>query len=315
MRSTHFLILLITCFICGTQGSWAQTNRRDVELATEYTNKGVDIWGNANAVGSYTVFIRFSALNNTQHMSSYSAILAGRSKIISFKPIDEQKSVSCRYSYYYVRGYKNRKVDSTFIYRLPFSILKTDSVRVLSLFNVNERYFNQSSDHNWIAWQFSLNQNDTVFAMRKGLVVKIVDSYDPVDKEGVVVSYQTERNSVTVEHADGTLCYYRVMEKGAFMVSEGDVVYPGTPLGKAGTFNKGGNYQVRISISYPEIDKELAKKPVENKSVFKNVYYNPYFVTQGGTQQLLHGKYYKSVSSAELIRQEMTKKEIKKLTK
>ena len=33
-----------------------------------------------------------------------------------------------------------------------------------------------------------------------------------------------------IEHEDGTLAYYNVLEKNSFMVKVGDIVYPDTPL-------------------------------------------------------------------------------------
>ncbi|MDR0660422.1 MAG: M23 family metallopeptidase [Prevotellaceae bacterium] len=293
---------------CLTSLSYAQ-NIKDVEVYSERNRQsgGIDIHAKINKYGNYSIFIEFSSLENTIHSNTYLTVASGNRKILTLSPNIENKPVNCRYSYRHIKGYTPEKIDSSFVYRLPFSTKKTNLVKASTLYNIKQRHFKDSADNNWVSWQFMLNQGDIVFAARKGRVVEIVDKYEPAADVGGV-SFNSHRNSIMVEHGDGTLCSYQVIEKGSCMVSEGDIVYPGTPLAKAGTFSEKDTYQVRLHIYYPVMDKKSSK----NKSIFKYVYYNPFFLTSDGVKQVEHGKSYCAISSDELVQKELTKRELKR---
>ena len=313
MKSLYFLIIVFSTF--GLTIPKADAQMREIELFSERNSKsGIDIYAKTHVPGSFTVFIHFTSLENASHRSTFSTVVYSDGKLLTLNPIVENKSVSCHYSYYSTRGYKPQKVDSAFIYRLPFSEKKTEPAKAFSLYNVRQQHLKDTVDNSWASWQFMLNQGDTVFAIRKGLVIRIIDEHEPLHIGGNV-SFSSKSNDITIEHEDGTLSSYRVVEKGSFMVSVGDVVYPGTPLAKAGTYSKIDKHQIRIHIYYPEIDEVLAKNPPENKSVFKSRYYNPFFLTSEGVQQFEHGKEYRAVSSNELVQKEMSKKELKRVNK
>lgn len=306
---------LLTCLfiLLFTSVSGQQTNSPSLELDDEWSGNDLLINAITYSPGSYTLLLLFSELTNSSHPLVSSYVVQGSKNLLTIRPLNEENPLRYNYKYFYERGHKSKKTDTTFVYRLPYSEFKTEPVSYQYLYNIQERYFGADNHQNWSSIRFSLHEGDTIFAMRKGLVVKIEDLYYPAEK-GVDVSFSTRRNYILVEHEDGTICFYSPMKKDDFMVKEGEVVFPGTPLGKAGKFNQEDpDCMISITVSYPEINSE--KQIANNKPPFIRHYYNPVFATSDGNMKLVERKSYKAVSSHELIEKEMSKKEKKKYSK
>ena len=307
-RHTLFVIALLAL---GQPGATAQNTRPDIEVDSRWVETSLENNAIKHTLGSYTLLLQFSELENTRQSPVYKTVMRGASqKLLTVAPVQAERPVGCRYAYSYIRGYRSPKLDSAFVYRLPYSTMKGEAVRAISLFNLNQRYFDGQPVRGWSAWEFRLAPGDTVFAMRKGLVVEMHDGEEPAD-EGIAATYRSRANHVLVEQPDGTLCRYEVLEKGSIAVRPGDVVYPGTPIARAGTYYKGGEHQVRIAVYFPDENPRFRQGDSKNGSAFEWVYYNPRFATTQGEIRLQHGRTYRAVSSPELVQREMTKREIK----
>ncbi len=307
-RHALFVIALLAL---GQSGATAQNTRPDIEVDSRWVETSLEINAIKHTLGSYTLLLQFSELENTRQSPVYKTVMRGASqKLLTVAPVQAERPVGCRYAYSYIRGYRSPKLDSAFIYRLPYSTMKGEAVRAISLFNLNQRYFDGQPVRGWSAWEFRLAPGDTVFAMRKGLVVEMHDGEEPAD-EGIAATYRSRANYVLVEQPDGTLCRYEVLEKGSIAVRPGDVVYPGTPIARAGTYYEGGEYQVRIAVYFPDENPRFRQGDSKNGSAFEWVYYNPRVATAQGEIRLQHGRTYRAVSSPELVQREMTKREIK----
>lgn len=308
-----YLLLGAALLFGGTLPSSAQ--QREIELDSKWVNNSdLEISAVKRPLGSYTVLLRFSQMQNTRQGPSYKTVMRGDTeRLLTIKAINPEQPVNCGYTYSYIRGYHSPKLDSSFVYRLPFSTTHAP-VQVATLYNLNERHFEGKPIRGWSSWQFPLNEGDTVFAMRKGMVVETHDGEAPVQK-GLQSTYRSKSNSILIEHGDGTLCTYGVLENGSMMVNIGDIVYPGTPLAKAGTYYQDGEYQVRTVIYFPSENKNYRSGDPQNSSFFEWVHYNPHFATTDATVvQLRHGDKYRAATSPELLQREMTKKEIKQYT-
>lgn len=303
--------LLAALLSCGPFSALAQQGQPDIELDSKWVNgTSLEISAAKRPVGSYTLLLRFTQRENTRQTPTYKTVMRGSSqKLLTVAPINAEQPVSCRYSYSYIRGYHSPKLDSTFVYRLPYSTSK-EPVMAAELFNLTERYLEGKPVRGWKSWQFNLSEGDTVFAMRKGLVVEVHDGEEPA-QAGLQSTYRTKNNHVLIEQPDGTLCQYSVLENGSITVRPGDIVYPGTPIAKAGTYYENGEYQVRTLVYFPEENKNYHEGDPQNGSVFEWVYYDPWFATQDGHTRLRNRTAYKAVTTPELVQKEMTKKEIK----
>ena len=96
------------------------------------------------------------------------------------------------------------------------------------------------------------------------------------------------------------------------MVEEGDIVYPGTPLALAGTYD-GQKYETRIFITY----KILKQQDYEHfkESLTSSVYIDPVFATDQGNTRLSSNQSYRAVQTDEMAKAEMNKRELKSLRK
>lgn len=308
--STQSTTLLAAIFLCGVTGISAQP-KYDIETDTKWVNgTSLEISAVKHTVGSYTILLQFTERENTRQPPTFKTVMRGGSqKLLTVAPINVEQPVRCGYRYHYIRGYHHPKLDSSFVYRLPYSTSREPAVAA-ELFNLNERYFEGRPARGWKAWQFLLNEGDTVLAMRKGTVVEVHDGGAPA-QAALQATYRTKNNNVLVEHPDGTLARYSVLENGSIAVRPGDIVYPGTPLGKAGAYYEGGERQVRVQVYFPDENRDYRPDDPQNRSVFEYVYYNPRFATAGGNTRLTNREKYKAVETPELVQKEMTKKEIK----
>lgn len=287
----------------------------EIETSSRWVNcTSLEINAEKHTPGSYTVLLVFTERQNTRQTPTFKTVMRGNTQsLLTVKPIQPEQPVRCAYRYHYIRGYRSPKLDSGFVYRLPYSTARETPVRARSLFNLRERYFDNKPARGWSAWQFLLTEGDTVFAMRKGIVVEVHDGEKPA-QAGLQSTYRSKENFVLVEHPDGTLGRYSVLDNGTITVKEGDVVFPGTPIAQAGTYYEGGERQVRVCVYFPDENPAFRANVATNLSAFEWVYYNPWFATSEGLRQLVDLGTYRAVSSPELVRREMTKKEIKTLS-
>lgn len=311
-------IILLACFVIFSCISMlAQTREPALSFKAKLEGTGEkkhwEIQATTLQPGSYSVLISLiddRGMNITQKIVR---VVKGSGVVYRSSNIDRQTRGDFRYRATYSQGYEPKKVDSTFIYRLPFSRYKPEATKAEYLYNFSQKHMNDSRSINWASLLFHLEKGDTVFAMRKGQVVSIEDGNDP--REEGRVNYTSRRNGLSIEHEDGTISNYTVLEKGSFMVSEGDMVFPGTPLALCGNQSKNKtDYQLRVNVSYPVVNPEYDIKD-SKKPGFLRVYYNPVFATEEGNRKLVHRQPYRATSSDELTQKEMTKREIKKYAK
>jgi murein DD-endopeptidase MepM/ murein hydrolase activator NlpD len=292
-------------------GASAQGQEQTLELSSRYDDQGSAIIEVArHGGGSYSLVLELYELSNfiTSKFHRRQVSSPGQ-QLLKLKPESTERSSSFRFRYNYIPGAVNpRKVDPEFIYRLPYSL--SANKEAIELVYVNNRYFGgNGNSENFKSFQFLMNRADTIYSARKGVVVQIVDEHDPIVGMGVV-SMNTENNHVLVEHADGTIARYGVLEKGSLIVKPGDRVYPGTPIALAGTLD-GEIYQMRFDLYYTT-DNLSEIDSLSDYSITYN-YLDPVFSTSAGDTTLTHGTTYTPAMSHDMIVAEMTKREIRTL--
>jgi len=296
---TALFTLLGTC-------AWAQGERDALDLSSHYDDQGnAIIEVERHDGGTYSMILEFFDVSNLSIPKFYIRTVSSVGPILTLKPQDTKKSTSFRYRYQYVRGTVNpRKVNRDFIYRLPVSL--ATSIEARELLNAYTLYFSgKSHSVDFKAYQFIMERGDTVFAARKGVVISVVDKYDPITDRGEI-SMNSENNRVMVEHADGTIATYGVLAKGNIAVQPGDKVYPGTPIALAGTFD-GEVYQTRFMLYY--LTDNLSRINSLTDYAVTNHGIDPLFSTSEGATTLTHGTTYTPTASPELVAAEMTKRE------
>jgi len=300
-------ISLVICLSILT----ANAQQKELTISSKVNNdKSVTLTAEKSSPGSYTVVLNFKSLTNSDNLNQPAfKIKYETDNFLTLRPNNKDQGIGYSYSYSYIRGELNPKYNAQFLYTLPYANGK--KVRVAESGFMNAAYFGSTTPADWKAYRFYTEQADTVIAIRKGIVVKAADLFDQDNKE---VEFTSKVNEVMIEHADGTLASYKGFRKG-LLVKEGQTVFPGTALGLSHMQNE--RYGISIIITYlKSADFESVRNQgiKDRKSLYGFI--TPFFCTVESANDILTTqKYYTPLITPEIIQKEMTKKEIKNLTK
>jgi len=250
----------------------------------------------------------FPKLENAYSTEVFRVIQSSSGYLAKLKAINSENDIDFSYNYTYNRGIPNPKIDSLFLYTLPFK--KGKKLMITEAYNVGERHFGSERPSKWKYYIIYTNSADSIYCMRKGLVVEIKDIYE--SDTLLQKNYTSYRNSILIEHADGSYAEYRGFKKNSILVELGQTVYPQTQLGIVDKFNK-EDYRLDFSVYYL-IDDKLERK--ENQTL-KDIkcryeYLSPYFITKNGVCKIEHRKEYTVEFNETILLEELTKKEKKK---
>lgn len=302
--------LLILIALLPFEGSFQDkitiTSKRNDDNSITYSYQ-------KNTPGSHFIYLNIQQIGNAIAPREFMTVSGRSGNLFTLKPINEKMGINFRFSYGYLRGEYNPKPDFDFVYALPFRNGK--EIKVDELSNIRESA-GAAKTGNWKAFQFTTSSRaDSVFVTRKGLVVEVVEDMNRDYNQEY--SFKQEANYVIIEHRDGTLARYGVLEKNSVVPEVGDEVFPGDFLAMAGTYDKLENKQLRFYVYYlNKIDKAVINNPrtVADGNVFYS-YVNPLFLTAEGPRKLKKGDFATAEINEELITQEMSKREKKKRAK
>lgn len=275
---------------------------------TRQVNKdhSIDVNYSSDYMGSVCIYIDFMDYSNTFPPRKKYIINDFSGTLFTLRPLDKDKCINFSYKFTFIRGIPDPKIDKNFIYLIPFK--SKTSFTVSSLFNIKDEFFGLESPENWKAFQFISSKPDTVCAIRKGIVVKVENNFSTdISKEYI---YKKNVNRVMVEHPDGTLASYSGFDGKNIFVKEGDKIFPNQAIGQLAQYDKRGDFRLHLSVFYVS---ENSNKLQEAKDKFSYVYLDPIFLTENGNNSLEENTSYNSIVSDEIIKKEMSKKEIKKL--
>ncbi|NDV46973.1 hypothetical protein D0T49_07925 [Paludibacter sp. 221] len=248
--------------------------------------------------GSYSVTVEFSNMRNT-HMSNYYGTIKNDNGILfHLKPVNKNNAITFSYKTRFQRGITNPKVDSLFVYALPY--LQGSSLKYRNLKYAGETYLDKEKPESWKSSGF-VSDNDTVCAARRGIVVDIVNEYG-IDT--VNVKYTSKKNKILIEHADGSFGSYSGFKKDNIFVEIGQVVDVQTPLGIAWEIAKEKQYFMSFFVSYYVQSKNQDKR--------ESIYITPCFWTEEGVKRLDSKNEYKVVITDDILNKEVKKKKKQK---
>lgn len=279
-----------------------------VVKAVRNTDNSVDFTYEKNKPGTYKITIKFNSLANTFANDYEGMVKYDSGNLLTLRPDKSDTAITYGYSVSYVIGNWEPKVDSLFHYVLPFKKGKNYPISESS--NLNEKYFGSKTINTWKAYFVSSKTADTICAMRKGIVVELKNEY-VTDTLVTGYIYSSKRNSVKIEHEDGTYASYFGLKMNSFMVKLGETVFPATPLAVLDKFNN-KTFNLHFYISYvgnkdyvydPEAKLKTAQTPYD--------YVTPYFYTAEGIVQIVPKSKYTADYNPEIITKEMNKKELK----
>ncbi|PQJ73865.1 M23 family metallopeptidase [Polaribacter gangjinensis] len=148
--------------------------------------------------------------------------------ILTF-PLSKTDTISIikNYSFNLYYGPSNlSSYDTLYNYNLPF--LKGKRYKVLQGQNTN---FTHKGNFSKYAIDFKMNIGQTVCAIRDGLVIHVKENSG---KGGNNKKFFNDANYILVAHSDGTYSQYVHLKKDGAIVSKGDFVKKGQPIGYSG---------------------------------------------------------------------------------
>lgn len=220
------------------------------------------------------------------------------------------KGISFSYKTKYILGNPNPKIKNNITYVLPFKTGK--SIRILEASNVGEKYFGSKKPTDWKSFIVYSNEPDTIYSMRKGIVVKIIDRYK--NDEKLNKTYTSDRNYILIEHKDGSYATYKGFDKNQIFVKLGQKIYLHTRLGILEKFNT-TNYRLDFNVfHYLKNLLEDKKSTLTNRN-HKTKYLNPTFFTNKSNKKIVSKESYEVSFNQEVKLQEFSRREKKKYRK
>jgi TonB family protein len=311
MQSFKLSVLILCTLLLQTVMPIHSQNRQITVSCVPNQNRGYDFSYDKAVEGSFLVKIKLNNAVNVNETEYKQVVRSSSGFLLSVNPLLKGSSVTfATYSTSYLRGIPNPKIDTSFVYALPYKKANTFSINYLS--NLKEKYFGNINTKNFKAFQFSSTVCDTACAIRKGLVVAVCDKY--VMDTSITKTYTSNINSVLIEQPDGTLALYKGFKKGSIFVTEGQTVLPYTPLGTLAHYDSNKTYSLHLMVYYlSDTNIEMSNdKPITLKAS-KN-YYNyidPLFITDKGVTRLMNWKNFTSGFSEYVWEHEMSNRELK----
>jgi Peptidase family M23. len=298
MKKISTLILLIGI----TKSVFAQYD----EVKVEYTRdeSGVEIKATNQSNSPKIVTLNLTVLENFStydgNPTTKTIMPNSTSSICKLRIVDKTRGTNFNYRYQYVSGTSDVRFDPIAIYLLP--IKEGKKTRIGSVTSI-ENYIKKDTEEKIMGYTFETEQNDTIYAIRKGIVYGIEDGKEDYINE----VYKSDQNKLSVYHKDGTIAQYIRIKKGSALVKNGEKVEAGQPLALA--VNKMDN-QALFLITFSYYD---AKKSKEQNKPFEFTYFTPKFLTiEGKLTDLSIGETYTSTHPIDVITLEMSKREKKK---
>ncbi len=253
--------------------------------------------------GTSTVWLYLKNLSNcTENERPFRReVQSDKERILTLRPADASRPVGFSYAYRFFNGRLLSSVDSTYIYCMPVAAGK--EVRVVRYDPKPDEIDKRIRES--IIFTFQGEKGDTVFAMRRGKVVRVGDD-DTYKRTGQGIKISENAAGIQIEHPDGTMARYSCLDHSGMMVAPGDEVFPGTPLAFMGSYDD-KKYGVRVEIGWYgiKINDDGSERPAPVK------HFAPVFATAEGNMVLETRNTYTAVVSEELVTKEMSKKEIK----
>ena len=294
-RTVFYLMLFLLCKSAFSQ-------YRDVTVTFQFTPKGdVVFMANNSDFCDYFVTLSFNGLiNTTVPPTAQVNASPGLSQILKLTPVRQNEPIRFGYSYSYIKGNSNPKINAQFRYLLPVKEGKSTSVNELK--NLTE-FLGKPVPPNWYALSFAMDEGDTVYAARGGVVCRINPAGKATSNTGTI--YTSSTNSVEIFHDDGTFAKYDLLKNNAVLTRSGEKINAGDPIGIIGKVYD--RTYLNFIVFY------LDKKLISNDVIFLSAGYSSYkpkfALTEKTGSFVTPGETYTALKPVSVIIQEMSKKE------
>jgi hypothetical protein len=295
--------LLASILLTGISiGATAQVSPITVDY--NRTESGVEISARNQSDSPQIVMVNLTVLENLSSPYGSSIITTvypnSTTSICKLSPINKEQSTNFNYTTQYIAGTTEVKFDPNAIYLLP--VRPSSSTRVGTVTSV-EKYIKKEATDKVLGYSFETEQNDTIYATRKGIVWDIDDSKEDYGGE----FFKSAQNKLYIYHKDGTIAQYTRIKQHSALVKNGDKVEAGQPIALA--YNKQEDMATFLVI-YSYYDKNKSKEAAGTLQFTQ--YFPKFLVNDNKLTELTPTESYTSMHPTAVITLEMTKREKKK---
>jgi hypothetical protein len=303
-----FRLLTLFIFFNFCFNTYAQID--DVEITyTHNSDNSCDFYFKKSAPGTYHLIIKFKSIRNTEKYFYEGNVKEYSGFLFKLKPIKPEKKIKFICEPYFIKGNPKPEIDKDFNYLLPFK--KGKKIAVSTIMTLMSNLTEGNNIFGSYVTYSSSPKSETIHAMRKGVVIEVVNSYD-FDPKSFDIFYE-KRNSIIIEHEDGTLASYAGFKKDAILVKIGQTVLPTDCLGRLEK-SVDNWYHLFFEIYYSANVKDVFpdKQQDLNKRITKKL--NPFFYTNKGLvaldDKIYESQDYTVETPDTIIYQEFTKEEL-----
>jgi len=249
----------------------------------------------------YSITIEFTELRNLSPsggMKIHAIANPGRTAVTKLTRNVINENDNFRFTSSYHKGNYRARNNENFFYLIP--IAEGGYATPLPLTHIENTINKEKLNESYVGVSFKFDSATTICAPRKGIVsdLKIEE-----ELKGSSYSYSALDNYIELYHEDGTFSKISVLKSGSAKVKIGDKVYPGTPLAESA----GEKYQ-----SGPHV-RMVQSKLVVNDNKFERVTIPVKYHSDELDESNFYGKTVLVSHPKDLVKLEMSKKEIKKL--
>jgi hypothetical protein len=301
----NYINIISVIFLFCISQLYSQRDIIEIEYKANQDNS-VNFNYKKKSPGNYFVMLKFSNLNNTRARYFNKVIKSNLGSLLKLKPINPDESIGFQYSYTYFKGDLNSKIEYDFPYVLPFD--KGTELSVQELFSIENVYLRQELPGGWKAYSFSFKETKIVRAIRKGVVIKVINKYSPNLEN--IYSFYGEQNEIMIEHNDGSVAVYKGFDNN-INVRLGELIYPQSKLGELAQYDKRGLYRLYLNLYSYKTKKGKTLFNIKNSDI-EIVYITPKFFINENIEVLKNMQSYIVNFTDKVLFKEMRKREIKK---
>lgn len=296
---------IFLCFIFTICSSFSKAQGLiNVDFRQDPSGK-FNIFCNNDAWCNYIVVVSFPQFVNVEasHLLPYrGTVKHGYNKLFDLRTINATVPAGFNIQYLAVKGCEKVIVDSTFSYLMP--IAPGNKTEILSISNLSQQ-MGATDVEFWYCLGFKMDDGDTIFASRRG-VVNIIHESENLESEGYL--YAKDDNFIEIFHDDCTFGVYKILSKS--LVKAGQYVEAGDPIAIAGGKNYDSGYHVEFYV-YHNVQKEIPLKDKREQSYENGITAVPlvFYSEENKEGRLEDGETYTSDHPVSIITKEMTKKQ------
>lgn len=224
-----FLLSEITCSQSVEQEQITMfSNRVDSPIEIKVTERNGQYTFIAENRSSYPFELELKTKTVNLRPDNYSGkfvLQPGINHLVTLTRKSTDMGSNYSYTYKYGIGDPNQIPDTNYTYLIP-----------TGEGNTTKLFYSKQNNRYYIKDYFTMDEEDTVYCMRKGYVTAVPGMYHASDRIA-------KSNSLEICHSDGTIMIYENLREDQILTEFGKKVYPGQPLG---TVNKEKHLRVQL---------------------------------------------------------------------